>query len=195
MRLVRYAIVCHARAGQRERVIRNLSMIRTLRPILAAFLIAGIGSLPAAAQSGATGTVKSQHGSWAVVCDEPAGATGEQCALLQNVVAEDRPEVGLSIVALKTADQQARILRVLAPLGILLPNGLGLYVDGQDIGRAQFVRCFQDGCYAEVILADELLSTLAGGTTATFIVFQTPEQGIGIPVDLQGFKEGFDALP
>jgi invasion protein IalB len=195
MRLVRYAIVCHARAGQRERVIRIFSMIRTLRPILAAFLIAGIGSLPAAAQSGATGTVKSQHGSWAVVCDEPAGATGEQCALLQNVVAEDRPEVGLSIVALKTADQQARILRVLAPLGILLPNGLGLYVDGQDIGRAQFVRCFQDGCYAEVILADELLSTLAGGTTATFIVFQTPEQGIGIPVDLQGFKEGFDALP
>ncbi|UIJ71154.1 invasion associated locus B family protein [Aurantimonas sp. HBX-1] len=171
-------------------------MTRFLRPLLAAFVIAGLGSsLPAAAQSGATGTVKSQHGSWAVVCDEPAGATGEQCALLQNVVAEDRPEVGLSIVALKTADQQARILRILAPLGILLPNGLGLYVDGKDIGRAQFVRCFQDGCYAEVILADELLTTLSAGKTATFIVFQTPEQGIGIPVDLTGFKEGFAALP
>ena len=171
-------------------------MIRTLRPILAAFVIAGLGSgMPAAAQSGASGTVKSQHGSWAVVCDEPAGATGEQCALLQNVVAEDRPEVGLSIVALMTADQQARILRIVAPLGILLPNGLGLYVDGKDIGRAQFVRCFQDGCYAEVILADELLATLSAGTTATFIVFQTPEQGIGIPVDLAGFKDGFDALP
>lgn len=179
-----------------ERVIRIFPMTRFLRPLLAAFVIAGLGSsLPAAAQSGATGTVKSQHGSWAVVCDEPAGATGEQCALLQNVVAEDRPEVGLSIVALKTADQQARILRILAPLGILLPNGLGLYVDGKDIGRAQFVRCFQDGCYAEVILADELLTTLSAGKTATFIVFQTPEQGIGIPVDLTGFKEGFAALP
>lgn len=179
-----------------ERVIRIFPMTRTLRPLLAALLLAGLGSSgPAAAQSGATGTVKSQHGSWAVVCDEPAGATGEQCALLQNVVAEDRPEVGLSIVALKTADQQARILRILAPLGILLPNGLGLYVDGKDIGRAQFVRCFQDGCYAEVILADELLTTLSAGTTATFIVFQTPEQGIGIPVDLAGFKDGFDALP
>ena len=171
-------------------------MTRFLRPLLAAFVIAGLGSsLPATAKSGATGTVKSQHGSWAVVCDEPAGATGEQCALLQNVVAEDRPEVGLSIVALKTADQQARILRILAPLGILLPNGLGLYVDGKDIGSAQFVRCFQDGCYAEVILADELLTTLSAGKTATFIVFQTPEQGIGIPVDLSGFKEGFAALP
>ncbi|MEF2553098.1 invasion associated locus B family protein [Aurantimonas sp. A2-1-M11] len=153
------------------------------------------GLYPASAQSGATGTVKSQHGAWAIVCDQPAGASGDQCALLQNVVAEDRPEIGLSIVALKTADQQSRILRVLAPLGILLPNGLGLYVDGKDIGRAQFVRCFDDGCYAEVILADELLATLSGGETATFIVFQTPEQGIGIPVDLNGFEEGFAALP
>lgn len=162
---------------------------------LATLLSCGVGAGSAAAQSGTTGTVKSQHGAWAIVCDQPAGASGEQCALLQNVVAEDRPEVGLSIVALKTADGQARILRVLAPLGILLPNGLGLYVDGKDIGRAQFVRCFSDGCFAEVILADELLTTLSEGSSATFIVFQTPEQGIGIPVDLNGFKEGFEALP
>jgi len=170
-------------------------MIRTLQTAAAALALCAASLLPAFAQSGATGTVKSQHGAWAIVCDQPAGASGDQCALLQNVVAEDRPEIGLSIVALKTADQQARILRVLAPLGILLPNGLGLYVDGKDIGRAQFVRCFDDGCYAEVILADELLKTLSGGATATFIVFQTPEQGIGIPVDLNGFEEGFAALP
>ncbi len=172
-------------------------MTHAFLPRLAALVLmaAATAAQPAAAQSGATGTVKSQHGAWAIVCDQPAGASGEQCALLQNVVAEDRPEAGLSIVALKTADQQARILRVLAPLGILLPNGLGLYVDGNDIGRAQFVRCFQDGCFAEVVLADDLLETLSSGKMATFIVFQTPEQGIGIPVDLDGFKDGFAALP
>ena len=103
--------------------------------------------------------------------------------------------MGLSVVVLKTADGQARILRVLAPLGVLLPNGLGLNIDGDDIGRAYFVRCFTDGCYAEVILEEELLGTLREGTTATFIVFQTPEEGIGIPVDLEGFTEGFEALP
>ena len=173
-------------------------MIMTLKTALAAaaLLSALAGSTSAAsAQAGATGAVKSQHGAWAVVCDKPAGAPGDQCALLQNVVAEDRPEVGLSVVALKTADQKARILRILAPLGILLPNGLGLYVDGKDIGRAQFVRCFSDGCYAEVILEETLLNTLSTGKSATFIVFQTPEEGIGIPVDLNGFGEGFKALP
>jgi invasion protein IalB len=115
--------------------------------------------------------------------------------MMQNVVAEDRPEIGLSVVILRTADNSAEILRVLAPLGVLLPNGLGLHVDGQDIGRAYFVRCFEDGCYAEVILEEPLLTTLRNGQAATFIVFQTPEEGIGIPVDLAGFGEGYAALP
>lgn len=142
-----------------------------------------------------SGKLKSQHGAWSILCDTPAGAKTEQCALIQNVVAAKRPELGLSVVVLKTADNKARILRVLAPLGVLLPNGLGLNVDGKDIGRAYFVRCFEDGCYAEVILEDALLNTLRTGKAATFIVFQTPEEGVGIPVDLNGFGEGFDALP
>ncbi len=150
-------------------------------------------TVPTTAQQ--PGTVKSTHGAWSILCDKPAGATTEQCALMQNVIAEDRPEVALSVVVLKTADNKAKVLRVLAPLGVLLPNGLGLNVDGKDIGRAYFVRCFTDGCYAEVILDDTLLTTLENGTMATFIVFQTPEEGIGIPVDLTGFTSGFETLP
>ncbi|MCK5744848.1 MAG: invasion associated locus B family protein, partial [Oricola sp.] len=104
-------------------------------------------------------------------------------------------EFGLSVVVLKTADKKAQILRVLAPLGVLLPNGLGLNIDGTDIGRAYFVRCFTDGCYAEVILEDSLIKALEEGQSATFYVFQTPEEGIGIPVDLSGFTDGYKALP
>ncbi|MCA1403520.1 invasion associated locus B family protein [Sinorhizobium terangae] len=175
----------------------GLSLFSRL-PVLAALGIATLAFPTAsmAQQSGGTpGTVKSNHGAWSIVCDQPAGASAEQCALMQNVIAEDRPEVGLSVVVLKTADRKAKILRVLAPLGVLLPNGLGLNVDGKDIGRAYFVRCFSDGCYAEVVLEDELLKTFRAGATATFIVFQSPEEGIGIPVDLKGFGEGYDALP
>ena len=162
--------------------------------LTAGLALPGLAALsgPAAAQQG---TVRSTHGSWSIICDTPGGAATEQCALMQNVVAEDRPEVGLSVVVLRTADNRAEILRVLAPLGVLLPNGLGLNVDGKDIGRAYFVRCFQDGCYAEVILEKPLIDTLKTGKAATFIVFQTPEEGIGIPVDLAGFSAGFDALP
>lgn len=171
--------------------MKNIPFRATLGALTAVLLLSAL--LPVAAQQ--SGTVRSTHGAWSIICDTPPGSSSEQCAMMQNVIAEDRPEVGLSVVVLRTADNKAEILRVLAPLGVLLPNGLGLNVDGQDIGRAYFVRCFQDGCYAEVILETQLLETLKTGAAATFIVFQTPEEGIGIPVDLTGFGEGFDALP
>ena len=42
---------------------------------------------------------------------------------------------------------------------------------------------------------DELLGKLRAGQAATFIVFQTPEEGIGIPVSLNGFGTAFESLP
>jgi len=163
-----------------------------IRRLCLTLVLAAATFAPASAQQE---TVKGTHGAWSIVCSTPAGATAEQCAMMQNVVAEERPEMGLSVVVFKTADNKAEILRVLTPLGVLLPNGLGLYVDGKDIGRAYFARCFEDGCYAEVILEKTLLDTIKAGKSAVFIVFQAPEEGIGIPVDLTGFSDAFAALP
>ncbi|MDB5544665.1 MAG: hypothetical protein JWO64_1814, partial [Hyphomicrobiales bacterium] len=33
------------------------------------------------------------------------------------------------------------------------------------------------------------------GVNATFIVFNTPEEGIGLPLALAGFGQGFEKLP
>jgi invasion protein IalB len=139
--------------------------------------------------------VRSTHGDWQIRCDTPVGASSEQCVLMQFVTAEDRDNVGLTVIVLKTPDGQSRIMRVLAPLGVLLPSGLGLKIDQTDMGRAGFVRCLPDGCVAEVMLDDTLLKQLGTGKTATFVIFQTPDEGIGIPISLNGFQDGYAALP
>jgi len=249
-----------------DRILARLrsALTATLRG-LALLGLAAAMPVPALAQ----GEVKSVHGDWQIRCDTLPGAQSEQCALLQNVTAADRENVGLTVIVLKTADKSSRILRVLAPLGVLLPSGLGLRVlsnqsadipvtvdekadgatakltlpdsvsvpvqpgdslvlsgpdralevvaaDGKtlttrwtgdaatsvklvgvdlNIGHAGFVRCLPNGCIAEVILDDALIAKLRAGSTATFIIYQTPEEGIGIPISLTGFGEGFDALP
>jgi invasion protein IalB len=128
-------------------------------------------------------------------CETPPGAARDQCALMQSVAADDKPNVNLVVIVLKTADGKSRLLRVIAPLGVLLPSGLGLKVDQTDIGRAGFVRCLPSGCVAEVVMEDKLLDQMRTATSATFVIFQTPEEGIGIPLALSGFKDGFDKLP
>lgn len=165
-------------------------IVRFLTGLLS-FALAAVLPHPAHAQ----GVVKSTFGEWQIRCDTPPGAQAEQCALIQSVTAEDRPNVGLTVIVLKTADQKSRLMRVLAPLGVLLPSGLGLKIDGADVGRAGFVRCLPNGCVAEVIMDDKLVGQLRNGKDATFIIFQTPEEGIGIPLSLNGFGPGYDKLP
>jgi invasion protein IalB len=143
----------------------------------------------------AQGAVRSVHGDWQIRCDTPPGAQNEQCALIQSVVAEDRSNAGLTVIVLKTADQKSRLMRVVAPLGVLLPSGLGLKLDNVDVGRAGFVRCLPNGCVAEVVLEDKLLNQLRTAKTATFIIFETPEEGIGFPLSLNGLGDGYDKLP
>ena len=188
--------------------------------IIAACLVAAIAgsALPALAQQSAApapgarpqapqerappvppqqpGSVRSNHGAWSIICDRPAGASSEQCALMQNVIADDRPEVGLSVVVLKTADRKAKILRILAPLGVLLKDGMELYVDNNNIGRAYFTRCFSEGCYVEVEIDDELMRILRAGKNAVFALRESVDQDrVGIPIELTGFAAGYDALP
>ena len=143
----------------------------------------------------AQGVVKAKHGDWETRCETPPGAEREQCALIQSVAAEDRPNITLIVIVLKTADGKSRLLRVIAPLGVLIPSGLGLKIDKVDVGRAGFVRCLPNGCIAEVVMEDKLIDEMKNGQSATFIIFQTPEEGIGIPLALAGFKEAIEQLP
>lgn len=44
-------------------------------------------------------------------------------------------------------------------------------------------------------MEQKLIDQMKAGKNATFIIFQTPEEGVGIPLVLAGFKEGFELLP
>jgi invasion protein IalB len=166
-----------------------------IRSRAACFGFALMALLGLTAAASAQGAVRSVHGDWQIRCDTPPGAQAEQCALIQSVVAEDRSNAGLTVIVLKTADGKSKLMRVVAPLGVLLPSGLGLKLDNVDVGRAGFVRCLPNGCVAEVVMDDKLLGQLRTAKTATFIIFETPEEGIGFPLSLNGLGEGYDKLP
>jgi invasion protein IalB len=182
-------------SGHHRRPLRNLAWRQAMRRALTLAALAMAASVAGLGQAAAQGAVRSVHNDWQIRCDTPPGSQSEQCALIQSVTAEDRANVGLTVIVLKTADQKSRLMRVVAPLGVLLPSGLGLKVDQADIGRAGFVRCLPNGCVAEVVMDDTLIQKLRAGQTATFIIFQTPEEGIGFPMALKGFGEGYDKLP
>lgn len=167
----------------------------------AGVLGAGLGGglvAPVAAQTGTTAA--EMIGAWEIRCETPPGAPSEICAMLQIVNAQDRQNISLAVAIRKLTVQengQARqldLLRIQTPLGLLLPSGVGLLVDGEQVGRVPYTRCVPNRCVVELPLTPELLARLKSGNDAIFTVFQTPEEGIGIPISLNGFSAAYDRL-
>jgi invasion protein IalB len=169
-------------------------MLRSTRLIAACVLLA-LASAQAYAQSEVgSGLVKATYGAWKLKCGQLSGAKQEKCVLVQDLALEDKKSMFLTVVILRRFDSEKKFLRVIAPLGIVLPPGLGLKVDGVDVGHVPFIRCIHEGCASEAEVDDQLLAKFSTGKIASFIVFPTEERGIGFPAPLAGFSEGLKAL-
>jgi len=79
-------------------------------------------------------------------------------------------------------------------LGVLLPSGLGLN-STMSMSAAPVRPLPANGCVAEVVMDEKLLASSATAKTATSSIFETPEEGIGFPLSLNGIGEGYDKLP
>ena len=85
-------------------------MKRIVKRRLAGLGLALVAMATATGAGFGQGVVRAQYGDWQMSCDTPPGASFEQCAIIQNVMAEDQPNVGLSVIVLRTADREARLL-------------------------------------------------------------------------------------
>jgi invasion protein IalB len=172
-----------------------------------------VGAMVAVGQAAAQGVVRGNFNDWELRCEQQQGRE-EQCILYQNVADEKDSSINIVAVVLRVAETPATggpptrkpVLRVIAPLGVLLPRGLGLRIESatekdkdgkpvvKDIGSTGFVKCVPSGCVAEVEIDDKLNAELKNGSTATFIIFDKPNEGRGLPLALSGFERGLQAL-
>jgi len=176
---------------------------------VAALAACAIGG-PAAGQ----GIVRGNFSDWELRCEQQQGKD-EQCILYQNVADERDSNINVVVVVLRVVESapadgkspaRRPVLRVIAPLGVLLPRGLGLRIESatekdrdgkpvvKDIGSTGFVKCVPSGCVAEVEIDERLDKELKGGSTATFIIFDKPNEGRGLPLALVGYEKGMEAL-
>jgi invasion protein IalB len=176
-------------------------------------LAAGAAAITAA-PVWAQGIVRGNFNDWELRCEQQQGKD-EQCILYQNVADDKDSNINVVVVVLRVSDAvgadgkpvpKRPVLRVIAPLGVLLPRGLGLRIESasekdaqgkptvKDIGSTGFVKCVPSGCVAEVEIDDKLHNELKNGQTATFIIFDKPNEGRGLPLALVGYEKGMLSL-
>ncbi len=86
-------------------------------------------------------------------------------------------------------------MRVMAPIGVFLPTGVGLEIDGVALkSRVQFSNCLPQICLARAEATPETLEKLMKGSVANFFIWEAPGSGIPLKVSLKGFGKALEAL-
>lgn len=140
------------------------------------------------------------HGAWQIQCsDVPASgdqAAKKACGMVQVARSEKNPKVALSLVIIraKQGDKEVFMMRVMAPIGVYLPTGVALEVDGAAVGRVPFTRCRPQICEALAEASPETLEKMKKGTAANFIVYEAPGLGVPMKISLDGFSAGLENL-
>ena len=146
--------------------------------------------------------VIAKEGKWIVQCDakKPAAAgapkTPRECGILQTAVHKTNKRLGLTLILrqVKQGKKSATMMQILAPIGVYLPTGVALEVDGKAAGRVPFSRCDPRFCIAFAQMRKETLAKMKKGKKGKFLIYEAPGVGIPLNLDLAGFASAFKAL-
>jgi invasion protein IalB len=138
-----------------------------------------------------------QFKDWTVRCGRHSEQGPEVCEMQQQQIdKEDRTVMAVAVGRVPGRSDLG--LLVMLPLGILLPAGVTLQIDGGAEVPLQVDRCERQGCRIEMLLEPDLLTRLKAGTKAT-VFFEAVDpkgerQRLGVPISLLGFTAALNEV-
>ncbi len=165
-----------------------------LREILALVLISAalaFASLPGHSQENGQ-----KFKDWSARCETPKGAKHESCFIFQRLVTKKDdgfvPVLHVLVGHITPDDEPGLFATV--PLGVSLPPGVQLSIDGDAPVSFGYSHCSNQGCLAALALSDALIAKLKAGRNAVVTFYTGSHKPVSITVSLQGFTAGFNSL-
>ncbi|MGY6634156.1 MAG: invasion associated locus B family protein [Alkalilacustris sp.] len=141
--------------------------------------------------------VAEEFGDWTKLCQRvPDGS--DPCGLTQLMTDPDgAPVAEITIFPLPPGGEAVAGANMITPLGTLLPQQIGISVDGGTVRRYPFLFCDVSGCYAQIGLTAAMVESFRRGNeaTVTIVSVAAPDQPVELSLSLNGFTAGYSALP
>ncbi len=100
---------------------------------------------------------------WTKFCFKGQDTNGEQVCFTGE---DGKVESGMPVVSAMLIDcegEAKKLLRIILPLGMQLPQGTRVIIDRNPPMNAPYLICFADGCMADYEASEELISNMKKG--------------------------------
>jgi invasion protein IalB len=132
---------------------------------------------------------------WTKVCGKDERANAEICYTTRDF----ETEKGQRIVAVALYDVKAKnapkTLRILMPLGLLVPPGIRIAAEKSQPAAGRYSACLPHGCFAEAAVKDDLVAALKKGAPLTVSARNQAGKEVTFAVPTDGFGKAFDGPP
>jgi invasion protein IalB len=151
------------------------------------------GTPPAAGDNSAS--PPRQFDDWKVGCERSTQGDGQVCFAFQMLQHEtSKRTLGYISIGYPAAGKSPLAILNL-PLGMLIPSGAVLQVDGVSVkADAPIKVCYAEGCRAELPFSAAMVAAFRQQATARVAFMNLDESLIELPISLKGFTAAFDSL-
>ena len=128
---------------------------------------------------------------WVTKCVSAARRENLDCNVEQTVVLTRTGQQLLSVVVRVAPDSRQPAIMIHLPLGLFVPAGVTIQLDGQKSQRLEVQTCNLKGCYAGSAVSGKMLAAMKKGERLTITFEDLPKNKISVPVPLKGFTAAY----
>lgn len=131
---------------------------------------------------------------WGTRCTTAARDGTLDCAIEQRMFLTQTGQLIAVVTVRVPADTRSPVMMIQVPLGLFLPAGIKLSVDGGAEEALPLQTCEANGCYAGGQVSEALLTSLKRGTTLSLTFENLQRQPVTVPVQLTGFTAAYSKI-
>jgi invasion protein IalB len=129
-----------------------------------------------------------------VASEDKTKTSATVCHIFQDLLHKESGKRVLHLAIGKLPQQKTLTMIVTLPLGIALPQGITIRIDGDNAKNIPIQACFANGCQTAFQPEASWMKKFAAGNKAEIIFHSIQNQAISIPVSLKGVTAAINAL-
>ncbi len=134
------------------------------------------------------------HADWTVRCGPNPQTQAEVCYMVQSVTSRETGRGVLQLAIGKFGPEKRDLALITLPLGVRLPPGLAIEVTGRERRKLPFERCLRNGCQAQLLIDEAVLSEFKAGVDGRILFYDLNGKPGALPFSLQGFTAAFAGI-
>ncbi|HEV7719516.1 MAG TPA: invasion associated locus B family protein [Arsenicitalea sp.] len=130
---------------------------------------------------------------WETRCVSDGRQVVADCSIVQRAVVQKTGQL-VGMVTVRTAPGGKPTLLTSTPLGLFIPGGVNVDVDGTSPQKLDLQTCDRNGCLASLAISDGLLGAMQKGQKFNVSFQGMNKQMVTLPMSLAGFTAAYQKI-